>query len=570
MPKFQLLYKMERSDFIFRISIQPQWYPRDSECWYILTPPLTSDDGYMIYNNLNKNKFRIAELYRKIPFENLKIWLVGKQLRLKYKGFPIRLDKVPFQDWKLSTEMRDDLLQSIQDILAGRILSEVLLISHLRSQGWWPADITRALDAGLYSGLFTFLPGAIYQSWGTVKCSRCNSIITEVQPCPECRRLNCPICFECEALGSIRGCYRLWYITNHIEAYFKRDTVIKLSFPLTVAQKSASTDLLEFLTSDKDEIMVWAACGAGKTEVSFAAIKFILNQGKEVLFAIPRRDVVQELGERLRVSFPDTEIAEHYGGKPWSSKGQLVVATTHQVLRFYHRFDLVILDEIDAFPYHGSEMLQFGLRRSIRPGGKLITMTATPFKIPSIANRVMIPARYHGYPVPEPQVMKLKLPHWNEVCKIGLPQVIIDIVKNHNAPWLIFVPTIAATQAIARTIEKATKLNICWCHAGDPQRDQKRIGLAEGNYQVMVTTSIMERGITISDVQVMVLYSDHFVYQVNSLVQMAGRVGRKADHPTGEVWFVAKAITPVIKEAQKRINYLNHQARKLGMLKEGW
>ena len=123
--------------------------------------------------------------------------------------------------------------------------------------------------------------------------------------------------------------------------------------------------------------MVWAACGAGKTEVTFPLIRQALQEGGDVLFAIPRQDIVREMIERLRSAFPGIEVAGHYGGQPWFAPGQLVVATTHQVLHFYRRFSLAVLDEVDAFPYQGNEMLRFALERSLLPDGRLVEMTAT-------------------------------------------------------------------------------------------------------------------------------------------------------------------------------------------------
>ena len=40
------------------------------------------------------------------------------------------------------------------------------------------------------------------------------------------------------------------------------------------------------------------------------------------------------------------------------------MSTTHQVMRFYSSFGLVILDEIDAYPYNTSPMLQAGIMRA--------------------------------------------------------------------------------------------------------------------------------------------------------------------------------------------------------------
>ena len=46
-------------------------------------------------------------------------------------------------------------------------------------------------------------------------------------------------------------------------------------------------------------------------------------------------------------------------------------------IHFYKRFELAILDEVDAFPFQGSEMLRFGLHRSLTPTGQLVE-AATP------------------------------------------------------------------------------------------------------------------------------------------------------------------------------------------------
>lgn len=569
MSKLQLLLKLDREKPTFTLAFQPQWFRKTTEDWYILTPPVATDEICHIYHRLNLINSFSKNIYQILPTDKFRIWFIKKIFDLKYMGFPVRLDQVSYQEWLLPISEQVQLSNDLDELLTGRILSEKLISSWLRTRGWWPSDISRALANRFHSGGLIFFPGALHLPWGLIKCGRCDSPITERQPCIECGRMECPVCFACDSLGQIRGCHRLWVVKNHENSTESRNTLINLEFPLTIAQTNASNQLLDFLASDRTEIMVWAACGAGKTEVTYAAIKTILDQGNEVLFAIPRRDVVRELGERLEASFPETKIAVHYGGMPWDSHGQLVVATTHQALRFYQRFTLIILDEIDAFPYHGSAMLQFGIKRALRKDGKLITMTATPLKIPDPANRIMIPARYHGYPVPEPQVLKLKLPHWTEVHKRGLPEELLEIIKGSNSPWLVFVPTIAATEAVAKALGQSTNLEICWCHASDPQRDSKRSGLENGQFQVMVTTSIMERGITISDVQVIVLYCDHHVFQVNGLIQMAGRVGRKATSPTGEVWFMAENITPQIKESCKRIKYLNLQAREKGLLKEG-
>ena len=74
--------------------------------------------------------------------------------------------------------------------------------------------------------------------------------------------------------------------------------------------------------------------------------------------AAPRVDVILELEPRLRAAFPTTPIHALYGGaKTDKTIAQLILATTHQLYRFQHAFDVIFVDEADAFPYTADETL---------------------------------------------------------------------------------------------------------------------------------------------------------------------------------------------------------------------
>ena len=55
------------------------------------------------------------------------------------------------------------------------------------------------------------------------------------------------------------------------------------------------------------------------------------------------------------------------------------------------------------------------------------------------------------------------------------------------------------------------------------------------------------------DLQVIVFRADHAIYDEYSLVQIAGRVGRKKDAPEGEVIFIAREETTHIQRAIQSI-----------------
>ncbi len=574
MPKLHLVAEIvPKIKLNLSLCLNPSWLNNlPSTGCYVLSPPLPSDGAYELFRRIRKKRtlFRSLILKDSLSYFGLNLFL--RFTKIKHMGYPIPLSQISREPWSLELAEQQELLASLEQLLDGRILGEGLIKNQLKQQGWWPADILRGLQVGIYEGRLSFLPGCTKFSWDVTRCNRCNSQIFAHRPCLECGRSDCPICTECKALGTIRGCNRLWLLSpeNKImeQRGCKKNITFSLDFSLTPAQRRASNKLINFIHSQRGYVMVWAACGAGKTEVTFAAIQQVLAGGGQVLFAIPRRDVVIQLADRIQRAFSNVKVATHYGGKPWNQKGSLVVATTHQALRFYQRFDLVILDEVDAYPYQGSEILRYAIQRSLKPKGKLIEMTATPKKLAADPDLITLPARYHGYPLPEPKLLKIALPDIGTTTgKLLLPNEIISIIQKQNAPWLVFVPTINAAKSVAASLSNQLGRGVSFCYAADPKRDMKIKKFLQGGFQVMVTTSIMERGITVTNVQAMVLYCNHPVYDVNSLIQMAGRVGRNKAYAQGEVWFIHESTEDKITAACNRIRFLNRQARKQGLLR---
>ncbi len=471
------------------------------------------------------------------------------------------LGEVPFDE---------ELLVRLKDIVAGRLLSEQRLVSALRQEGYWPSEINRAVDVGVHRNELSQFSGFAISSWGRQICARCGSEDSREMPCHACGSSSCLLCSACRGMGEHRGCSTLLTLASHgklLDPHSPRAPVeLRLSYQLTIPQQEASQGLLEFWDRNENQALVWAACGAGKTEVTFALIQRVLREGGEVLFAIPRQDIVREMTERLRVAFPDVTIASHYGGQPWLAPGELVVATTHQVLHFYQRFKLAILDEVDAFPYQGNEMLRRGMKRALLPQGKLVEMTATPLSKKKYQRVITIPARYHGYALPEPELVKFPLPAWRTLQSSGVPPFLLENLQGDKNPWLVFAPTIEACSKLQKTLEAVLGKPIGLCHSKVEHRNEVVQSFKDGKIDIIVTTSVLERGVNFPGVGVIVVYADHVVFTVSALVQIGGRVGRTAHSPQGTVMFVGTKITAPMKRALAMIQHLNHQARERGLL----
>ncbi|MFB8735903.1 helicase-related protein [Bacillus sp. SL00103] len=61
------------------------------------------------------------------------------------------------------------------------------------------------------------------------------------------------------------------------------------------------------------------------------------------------------------------------------------------------------------------------------------------------------------------------------------------------------------------------------------QIGNKRFSNLDNKYDVLVTTTILERGVTIPNVQVGVLGAESTIFTESALVQISGRAGRHPD-----------------------------------------
>lgn len=340
---------------------------------------------------------------------------------------------------------------------------------------------------------------------------------------------------------------------------------------LTEAQKRAYGELVDWHDHGANrEALVWAVCGAGKTEVSFGAIAAALRSGRRVAYAAPRRDVVAELAPRIQSAFPGVPCAVFHGGSTQRDYGACItVLTTHQAMRFHSRFDLVILDEADAFPYYGSEALATALERTLVMGGRMVIMTATPSRGHLARVRVgslpcvRISARHHGRPLPVPVVV--------ETGGRSMGSAVAELARVSlaaAAPLFVFVPSRSRAPELSRELSPALPgRRVEWVHSGDPERSGKRESFASGRCDVLVTTSVMERGITVDGADVIVAEADwEAVFDYRSLVQMAGRAGRTSAHPAGRVWFVCSEANSAIFTAIGMIREMNDDAKARGLL----
>ena len=359
----------------------------------------------------------------------------------------------------------------------------------------------------------------------------------------------------------------------HREENTRKKSFLSWSGTLSEGQIIASKRVVEAINRN-DEILIWAVCGAGKTEVLFNGIDAALQAGKRVCLATPRTDVVLELTPRLAKVFPTIEIASLYGGtKDRHLYAPLTIATTHQLLRFYQAFETIILDEVDAFPYSVDASLQYAVHQARKQISSIVYLTATPNKKWQADCRsgkrksITIPARFHRHPLPVPQFRWCG--NWEKALKKGkLPPIFLQWIKRRLATekqCLLFVPKIEKMQKILPIIRRLHPL-IEAVHAEDPRRKEKVQAMRNKEIPLLLTTTILERGVTFPNIDVAILGAEDQIFTDSALVQIAGRVGRSADAPRGEIIFFHYGKTEAMLLARKQIINMNAEARKKGLL----
>ncbi len=324
-----------------------------------------------------------------------------------------------------------------------------------------------------------------------------------------------------------------------------------MQYPLTKFQEAVSKECqMNIRTQD---VLLECVCGAGKTEMVLASIADALNENRKVCFAIARRQVVLELSERLKTYFKKAKIIAVCGGHTDEIDGDLIVCTTHQLYRYQGQFSLLILDEPDAFPYRGDEVLHGIAQHACI--GHVIYLTATPDNYllsrvqEGTMRHIVLNKRPHGHDLPVPRLCIYP--------SIVLFWVLLRWINKHTCnPRIIFVPTVKTASILGKILSIFMKCYVCTSESED--RDRIIYEFKKESNGIMIATTVLERGVTIPKADICVWHANHSVFDEAGLIQMAGRAGRSFTSPEGDVLFLCSEKTELVQLCKEKIEQANH------------
>lgn len=288
----------------------------------------------------------------------------------------------------------------------------------------------------------------------------------------------------------------------------------------------------------------------GKTEISVESISYFLSKGLKVAYAIARKEVVIELTERFKKIFANANVVGVYGGHHTQLYGDLIVCTTHQLYRYHKTFDLLVLDEVDAFPLKGNETLINISLNSCK--GRIIFSTATIDDSLSkvLKKRNYIEVKLYTRPSHKPLIIP-RVIYLSRLLHIIYLAIILRSMANQ---CIIFVPN----KKLCKTLYKIySRLFSCiYVYADLDERQKNIMDFKNKKYKFIFATTVLERGVTIKDVNVIILNFDK-TFDCSSLIQMLGRVGRNIDNPYGEAYILTNHFDSNVRKAINDIKEAN-------------
>lgn len=306
--------------------------------------------------------------------------------------------------------------------------------------------------------------------------------------------------------------------------------------------------------------LVCGDVGYGKTEIAIRAAFKAVQSGKQVVFLVPTTILAQqhyntfvqrmkdfpvrvELLSRFRSTSEQKKTIEDL------KKGLVdIVIGTHRVLSAdiaYKDLGLLMIDEEQRFGVTHKEKI-----KQMKENIDVLTLTATP--IPRTLHMSLAGIRDMSVLEEAPgerMPIQTYVMEYNEEL---VREAIVRELARGGQVYYVYnrVNTIADTAAlIARLVPEAT---VAFAHGQMKERELERImyDFIDGEIDVLVSTTIIETGLDISNVNTMIIHdSDNM--GLSQLYQLRGRVGRS--NRTAYAFLMYKKGKMLKEVAEKRL-----------------
>lgn len=303
--------------------------------------------------------------------------------------------------------------------------------------------------------------------------------------------------------------------------------------------------------------------GYGKTEVAIRAAFKAVRDGKQVAFLVPTTILAQQHYETMRdrfANFPvNVDLLSRFRTKKQQNetaeklkKGQVdIVVGTHRVLSKDIEFmdlGLLIVDEEQRFGVKHKERL-----KQIKSQVDVLTLTATP--IPRTLHMSMLGVRdlsvietppANRYPV-QTYVMEKNPGAIREACER-------EIARGGQIFYLYNrVDTIEQKVDELQALVPDARISYAHGQMTEVQLENRLLEFINGDYDILVTTTIIETGVDIPNVNTLFVENADYM-GLSQLYQLRGRVGRS--NRVAYAYFMYEPQKVLTEVSEKRLQVI--------------
>lgn len=345
------------------------------------------------------------------------------------------------------------------------------------------------------------------------------------------------------------------------DTYLQHELEASFIYEDTPDQHKATQDAKKDMESPQPmDRLICGDVGFGKTEIAIRAAFKAVTDNKQVGVLVPTTILAlqhyQTFSERLK-DFPCKidylnrfkSSKEQKQALEKLEKGEIdIIIGTHRLLSADVKFKdlgLLIVDEEQKFGVAAKEKL-----KALKVNVDTLTLTATP--IPRTLQFSMLGARdlsIINTPPPNRFPVETQLHVFND-------EVLRDAIyyEMSRGGQVFFVHNrIQNLKEIAGLIQRlCPEVKIATAHGQMDGKELETIMLdfIEGNYDILVSTSIIEAGLDISNANTIVINNAHH-FGLSDLHQLRGRVGRS--NKKAFCYLLSPPVSTLTSEARKRL-----------------
>lgn len=309
--------------------------------------------------------------------------------------------------------------------------------------------------------------------------------------------------------------------------------------------------------------LVCGDVGFGKTEIAIRAAFKAVNSGKQVAVLVPTTILAMQHHRTFAARLENMPVSIEYINrfkttkqvteiKKKVSEGKVdILIGTHRIVNkdiVFKDLGLMIIDEEQKFGVKVKERL-----KDMRVNVDALTLTATP--IPRTLHFSLMGARdlsIISTPPPNRRPVTTELHEFNE-------EVIRDAVSHEirrGGQVFMVHNRVSDIEQVGNMIFKLvpdSRIGIAHGQMEGAQLEKVMLKFIEGEYDVLVSTNIIESGLDIPNANTIIINNAH-MFGLSDLHQMRGRVGRS--NTKAYCFMLTPPVSALTSDARKRLNTL--------------